>query len=521
MPYHGFPLDEEVHRAYHLKNFRDSYGDEANAQLLYSAQPIWVRFAPLFPRTAFLLDSLYSIYAAIDSSLLDFRIAMINFDPNMEDYWVKINPPYDNNTDPFGFFSDLKIEEAERACLLVLRWTLQRKETLNSLFRECAHDLIVAAKSEDRKLIREELLQTDGEVADAIKGSPPGIYAGIWSIRKRILLREEMLDGVLVRIKDILESSTHAPVSADPSPPRSHRDHIDTGPSLAFEYGEGSVPEMQNGKKNAHFASSPPHSISPAWSPDRGRHGRVFRSESRDSARSSIAPGSSVTTWAPEAPPDFSLSIKMYSGSTNRWEEGIALMDSGCDAGNFVSSSFLEEQLDLGHLIEEDPEADDFTLMDFSGGTDYKPRGRVKLRWYGRNINKGRKGKRSIHFEDYFHVAPRLPEGQSGEPFQVLLGKDWMKSNEVFTYHGLRLFRSKKHSKHDPVEHDRRERLRQRLEDERRVERQASDATSVLTVAMRTPSQANSSANSPHLSSRSQSTLSSAASNGSDTTSAT
>ena len=97
----------------------------------------------------------------------------------------------------------------------------------------------------------------------------------------------------------------------------------------------------------------------------------------------------------------------------------------------------------MGAEIESDPEGEAMQFVDFAGKTEFKPMGKVKLRWYGREIKSGRRGTRTLESEDWFRVAPHLTTEEGEKPFQILLGKDWLHDNEVLTYRGLRLFKSK------------------------------------------------------------------------------
>jgi hypothetical protein len=428
MPYTSALHDETLHRSSSRHNFIGAYGPDANLKALYKAQPgVWQRFAPLYPRVAYLLDSLYWIYSAIDVALLDFKAALVAHDTS-DDWDKKVGAPYDVTPDPFAFFLDSKIEASERSCLLHIRWALRRSRgtALASLFRECAHDVLTAARTEERGQIRQELLEKKGEVADALNVDFADLDSGIWNARRRILIREDVIDDALSRIKAALDENDIAVPVAEP-------DNFAYETNGQYEYGGGSIPGTSLTRRSARFADellSPPRSVSPNQRLSRGRHGDDrIRSASRDSRRSSIAPGSSITTAMPEMPADpFELSVSVLSTTTNTWKTSLAILDSGCDGGNFISSSFLDH-LEMSHVAEDDSEAASITLMDFSGKTDFKSVGRVRLKWYGREIDKGSgKGKRSIFFTDWFNVAPPLPADGHGEPFEMLLGKDWIVS---------------------------------------------------------------------------------------------
>lgn len=477
-------MDEEVLRAAYLKEFHAYYGEGADAVALYRVQPVWIRFAAAFPRMAFLMDSLWAIYNDIENAIHDFNQLLTTFDP--EGSWQKLGMGYDPTPDAFAFFFNMAMEGQERMCLLQLRWALHnsRGGRLDFLLRECARGLRNTAKSDERKLILDELLASDGDAAVAIASCGPGKKEGFWGVRKRIVARERTLCDALDRIQEALDSNVviqqraQKPVHHDQEEPESN--------DFAYQYGNGSIPEARSAGRVARFARSPTRSRSrsPLWHPDQSEDFVLpFRSLSRDSVRSSVHPGSSVTTYAPEAPEDrFSVSVRVFSAANDGWVESIANYDTGCDAGNFISSSFVEDHLNMGDAIEEDPDAQSLRVMDIGGNTTFKPRGRIRLSWIGRNLHKGRKGKRSEEFTGWFYVAPRPPADHAAEPFQILLGKEFIDENEVFTYRGFRLFRVKKHhSQQDSLELERRDRLREEMEDERRNERQTSDAASVMT----------------------------------------
>jgi hypothetical protein len=480
MSFTGLPLDEELSRAAYLKEFYESYGEGANAKALYEVQPmLWTRFAAAYPRQAFLIDSLWRIYSDIYSAILDFAKVLTRVDP--EGDWQKIGAGFTPCPDGFAFFSNPEVEEEEHVSLLQLSWALNnsRHGRLDYLLRECARDLLAAAKSEDRALIIRELLDSEGSTADALRACQLRRNVGFWAARKSIVSRDRILSDSLGRFEKALEvvnepKQRRLTYVADPDETTVH--------DVDFEYGNGSVIEQRTAGR-AHFADSPTRSRSPPPAHRRNEFSVPYRSQSRDSVRSSIHPGSSVTTWAPEVPESkFSVSVRVLSASSQDWVESLADYDTACDAGNFVSSSFVEDHLDMTDAIEVDPDAESTRIVDIGGNTTFRPRGRIKLTWVGRNLHKGRKGKRSETFTGWFYVAPRPPMGQTVEPFQILLGKDFIDENEIFTYRGFRLFRLKKQpSPQDSLELKRREREREQLEDERRIERQASDAVSVMT----------------------------------------
>ena len=504
MPYQGLPGDEELNRAKHERKFRDGYGDNADAKSLYIAQPIWTRFAPLFPRIAFLLDSLFEIYNTIDTSLAAFRTAYVEHGGfgRGPDTLPFPRPPA---SDPFDFFNNYYNEDDERSFLLHLRWALYRSKGKEQeyLFRECAFDLLDCVRSEDRTMIVDELLSAT--TTDRLKELPFPVQlnVGVWVSRKTVVSRQKMLNDALSRVREALNSKAPKVRKKREEPPRPRV----TYDSTDVEYGTG---PLSNGAplRTTRFAEDPESSgsseasLSPPGSRRGRRHSHQRRSPSRESRLSSLAP-SSVTTWAPEAPDHYTLSMKVWSASRNDWVEGMATMDTGCEGGSFISSAFLEEELAMGAEIVEDPEGEAMQFVDFGGKTDFKPRGKVRLRWYGRDIKHGRRrGKRSVESEDWFRVAPHLPSDTGSQPFQILLGKDWLHENEVLQYKGLRLFKTREKrsarkytnptahqiwltspapSAQEQAELLRRQRLRDEAEVERVTDRLASDAASIST----------------------------------------
>ena len=442
MPFQGLPGEEQVNRLCHQKRFRDTYGEGSDPKALYIAQPVWTRFSACFPRVAFLLDNLNWIYSVLDVTLVQFRNAyVLHGDAGPEGY--RLVAPHIKNIDPFEYFSGYMNEDEQRSCLLHLRWALHRSRGshFEFLFRECANDILDSAKIDDRKSIVEELMSS--ELAEVIGSIPIDMDKGIWAVRRQISWREAMIDDALKRVRSALD--TPAVVS---TPQRYYGPESLPSPTVNgfhdVEYGTDPIPTngvREHTKRELRFSESPPgRSISPTWSRRGRRHGHRQRSISRDSYASTMH---SIITEVPEEPDHFSLSMKVFSHATDEWHDIAAVMDTGCDAGNWISSRYLEEHLRMGGHIEEDPEADVIRVIDFGGKTDIKPRGRVKLLWYGKIVEEGRQAKRSVKSEDWFRVAPPLPTESGEQPFDILLGKDWILEHEVFTFRGLRLFKSK------------------------------------------------------------------------------
>ena len=535
MPYTGLPGEEGISAATHLKLFHESYGEAANPRDLYRLQHIWMRFAPIWPRITFLLESLVDILWDFDNSLSRF----LNLYARLTDDH-SANMSFNRPLDPFDYFEHISINEDHVNRLILLRRELRKRQTDPDLFyyRQHARALLQEGRDPERKSIVDELLSAD--IAEIVSEVPAERYSGFWNVRRRIASRERTMNAELKGLQDDLEKTDSqlrpGSQTTTRSEPSTRRD---------IEYGEGPItptipsntgadpPDERQHSKGPRVAFSPTRSPSPPAG-RRGRHAPALdhdhspwegrRSMSRDSMFSHGA--SSIVTWAPAEPDAFSISMKVFSPSRNDWVESIAIMDTGCEGGNFISSSFLQEALDMGAEIESDPEGEAMQFVDFAGKTDFKPMGKVKLKWYGREIKSGRRGTRTLESEDWFRVAPHLTTEDGEKPFQILLGKDWLHDNEVLTYRGLRLFKSKEkksasksnstllspytsHRIHIPsqksvslltnalpletdpshhAEQQRRQQLREKYELERLSERLASDAASISTTGTGTTS---------------------------------
>lgn len=117
-------------------------------------------------------------------------------------------------------------------------------------------------------------------------------------------------------------------------------------------------------------------------------------------------------------------------------------MDTRCEGGNFISSAFLADHLDMATLVEDESDEHHVQWVDFQGNTDFKPTGKVKLRWYDREIESGRKGRRGQETSSWFRVAPHLELESGVQPFQVLVGQEFLHENQLIQYTGLRLYKS-------------------------------------------------------------------------------
>jgi len=450
------PGDEDYVRRYWQNAFEEVYGKDANFKQLYAAQPgNFLRFSRMFPRMAFLLDKLKSIHAEADILMDVFKE---NYRLAVPDNALTSQPLYFHNLDPFEYFSSSSVEFEHRSCLLHLRAALDKRSDVGHgpIFRETARDILHHFQTSGREAIVAELLSAEAAAElDKVRVSK---NTSIWVLRRELQLRENMVANDLERIQHLLNQHE-----------RSNADIV--------EYGQEPV---------ASFLASPmlarPHGRSSIRSPERRDPGfeTLVRSSSWDSAGES---GASVATWAPVEPDNFTMSIKVWSAAKNTWIEAIAVMDTGCEGGNFVSSTFLEEELGMHEHAVDDADAHRVQWVDFAGKTDFKPRGKVELKWYGRHIESGRRGKRTIETTSWFRVAPHL-ESESGEqPFEVLLGKDFLHENEIIQYRGLRLFKSRvKKSDYevrlDEVELLRRQQLRSDIEHQRRNRRLSNDGAS-------------------------------------------
>jgi hypothetical protein len=163
------------------------------------------------------------------------------------------------------------------------------------------------------------------------------------------------------------------------------------------------------------------------------------------------------------------MSIAVWSATKEQWVNSLAVMDTGCEGGNFVSSAFLADHLDMVNHVEDESDEHHVQWVDFQGKTDFKPEGKVKLKWYGRDIESGRKGRRGQELSSWFRVAPHLDLESGEQPFQILLGQEFLHEHQLVQYRGLRLYKSKakksaQQAQEEEAEMRRREQQRQDLE---------------------------------------------------------
>jgi hypothetical protein len=441
--YHGLPGEEEYARRTYDKHFEELYSNDVNPESIYKAQVNnFARFAKIHPRIAFLLEQLRLIYENLDTSLDMFKL---NYGIASPESSLSQKTVHFKGLDPFGYFNSEGVDYEHRSCLLHLRSALDKwnEGTFGPIFRETARDILHDARTPDRKAIMEELLSEDTALdLDRVLVSKD---AGIWVVRRDLAVKEDMLTHSLQRIKHSL-------------------DHHEKSNEAWIEYGQ------EPPRPVARFATSPVRGErhhSPEKSHHRAR--KTNRSISRESFASSRAPPSTVYTWAPEEPGLYKMSIAVWSATKEEWVNSLAIMDTGCEGGNFISSAFLADHLEMISHIEDDSDEHHVQWIDFQGKTDFKPDGKVKLKWYGREIESGRKGRRGEEISSWFRVAPHLNLESGVQPFQILLGQEFLHENQLIQYTGLRLYKSRskksaQQAQEDEVEIRRRQQQRQDLE---------------------------------------------------------
>jgi hypothetical protein len=446
--YLGLPGEEEYARRSYNKHFEELYSNDVNPESLYKAQVgTFARFAKIHPRIAFLLEQLRLIYENLDTSLDMFKLNYGIASP--ESSWSQQTVRF-KGLDPFGYFGSEGVDYEHRSCLLHLRSALDKWSdgAFGPIFRELAQDILHQARTPDRKSIMEELLSE--ETALELDRVPISKDAGIWITRRDLAFKEDMLAHSLQRIKNLL-------------------DHHETSNEAWVKYGQEPV---------ARFAASPVRETryhSPETNQHRAR--KSNRSASRESSASSCAPPSSISTFAPEEPGLCEKSIAIWSATKGQWVNSVAVMDTGCEGGNFISSTFLADHLDMFSHIQDDLNEHHVQWVDIQGKTDFKPLGKVKLTWYGREIESGRKGRRSEEISSWFRVAPHLDSSSGEQPFQILFGQEFLHEYQLIQFRGLRLYKSKskktaQQQLEDEAELRRREQQKrelERLRDSRRV----------------------------------------------------
>jgi hypothetical protein len=464
MNYIGLAGEEQISAASHLREFNAAYGESSDPKTLYQLQQLFIRFAPLWPRVTFLLESIVSIYSGLDEALFRFYDLYFTLNESKGSQHPHGAIPFlerplggSRAADPFDYINLKATKTEKNYCLILVRWALNdtnATEAAKFWYLEHAREVLEAARDQDRKLICSELLseKTMKMISEVTVPSD----SGFWRARKGIAERERELDGALKRVREALEnvgkSAGQAGRSTLTTPPPFDGIEYGASPILPTYAGETARDPTPHAPRVAF--SPPSRSPSPSrtgrarFSPPLAQltlsHGdRRVRSHSRESAFSAAASASSIVTWAPTEPEEMTISMKVFSPALDKWVESIGIMDTGCEGGNFISSSFLSEHLNMFSSIETDPDADHMEFVDFGGNTDFKPLGKVKLKWYGRvmEVGGGRRGKRSLESEGWFKVAQHLPSEDGEAPFEILLGKDWLVQNNVLRFRGLRLYK--------------------------------------------------------------------------------
>jgi hypothetical protein len=442
--YRGLPGEEEHARRTYSKHFEELYSNDVNPESLYKAQvSTFARFAKIHPRVAFLLEQLRLIYENLDTTLDMFKLNYGIASP--ENSWSQQTVRF-KGLDPFGYFGSDGVDYEHRSCLLHLRSALDKWNdgAFGPIFRELARDILHQARTPDRTSIMEELLSE--ETALELDRVPISKDAGIWITRRDLAFKENMLAHSLQRIKQSL-------------------DHHETSNEGWVEYGQ------EPPRSVARFAASPVRETR-YHSPETNQRGarKPNRSMSRESFASSHAPPSSIYTFAPEEPGLCEKSIAVWSVSKEQWVNCVAVMDTGCEGGNFISSTFLADHLDMLSHIQADLDEHHVQWVDIQGKTDFKPLGKVKLKWYGREIEIGRKGRRSEEISSWFHVAPHLDSSSGEQPFQILFGQEFLHEHQLIQFRGLRLYKSKSKKTVQQQQEDAAE-LRRREQQKRELER--------------------------------------------------
>lgn len=441
--YHGLPGEEEYARRTYDQRFEELYSKDVNPESLYKAQiSTFARFAKIYPRAAFLLEQLRLIYENLDVSLDMFKLNYTTASPgnSLSQQAVRFK-----GLDPFAYFGSEGVDYEHRSCLLHLRSALDKwnEGTFGPIFRETARDILHHARTPDRKAIVEELLSE--EIALDLERVPISKEGGIWVVRRELALKEDMLTHSLQRIKTSL-------------------DHHERSNEAWVQYGQEPTRPISR-------SASSPIREDRDYSPPRNHHRarKSTRSLSRESFASSRAPPSTVYTWAPEEPGLYKISIAVWSATKEQWVNSLAVMDTGCEGGNFVSSAFLADHLDMVGHVEDESDEHHVQWVDFQGKTDFRPEGKVKLKWYGREIESGRKGRRGQELSSWFRVAPHLDLESGEQPFQILLGQEFLYEHQLIQYRGLRLYKSKakksaQQAREEEAEMRRRDQQRQDLE---------------------------------------------------------
>ena len=207
------------------KRFEDAYGKNANAKELYLAEPwLFLRFARLSPRPAYLLGHLQTFYSNLEMSLDMFVAEYCKGKTSTNG----MAPPYFE--DPFRYFN----AGYDYACFLLhLRAALRANDrSAEPLAYELAQDVLDILDNEDRRAIVNELLSAD-LATELDKRVGHTSEHGFWQVRKAIARNEMIFSRNAQYLRDRLEHSDEETSKPAHSPrrPRKGNDGTRRSPS--------------------------------------------------------------------------------------------------------------------------------------------------------------------------------------------------------------------------------------------------------------------------------------------------
>jgi hypothetical protein len=170
----------------------------------------WESFAASLPHQAFLIHQLKSIH---DNLFVVLRLLAEKQQQIDEPYFGRIPRHYDPDfsaSDPFEYFENIHIDLNHRRIFLDLFVSLgtERKNSSRAvIWRELGRSILEHAYEAERAALVAELTSTAS--ADALsevygpgKANPA---AGIWSVRREIVVRENALQKALARLRELLK----------------------------------------------------------------------------------------------------------------------------------------------------------------------------------------------------------------------------------------------------------------------------------------------------------------------------
>jgi hypothetical protein len=212
MNFQGLPGDQDMVRRTFQKKFEDTYGKNANAKELYIAGSwVFLRFARLFARPAYLLGHLQTFYTGLETTLDMFVAEYCKGKTSTNG----MAPPYFE--DPFRYFN----AGYDYACFLLhLRAALRaNSRSAEPLAYELAQDVLDILDNEDRRTIVSELLSAD-LATELDKRVGQTSEHGFWQVRKTIARNEMIFSKNAQYLRDRLEHSEEEEV---PKPAGGHR----------------------------------------------------------------------------------------------------------------------------------------------------------------------------------------------------------------------------------------------------------------------------------------------------------